>query len=108
MDTSTAAVAFMGGVFMLGASALVRKKAGIKGGDKLDVELELDTQPREVALPPDFKEALDKNVGTKKFFDTLSYSSKQRYVLSLDQAKTEDTRHRRIEKAIIDLNASKK
>ena len=81
---------------------------GIKGGDELDVELELDTQPREVVLPPDFKKALDKNAGAKKFFDTLSYSSKLRYVLPLDQAKTEDTRQRRIEKAIIGLNACKK
>ena len=46
---------------MLGVSAAVRENTGLQGGDEFVVELELDTQPREVILPPDFKKALDKD-----------------------------------------------
>src|SRR3954468_20775163 len=55
-------IAVMGGKFMIGVSADIRNKTGIKGGDKVTVQLELDTQPREVSLPSDFKDALHKNI----------------------------------------------
>src|SRR3954466_15927105 len=80
-------IAVMGGKFMIGVSADIRSKTGIKGGDKVKVTLELDTQPREVTLPPDFSEALAKNAKAASFFASLSYSNKQRYVLPIDQAK---------------------
>jgi hypothetical protein len=101
-------IAVMGGKFMISLSSDIRKKTGINGGDKVTVELELDTKPREVILPPDFKEILDKNPKAKTFFETLSYSNKQKYVLPIDQAKTDETRTRRIEKAINDLSEGKK
>jgi hypothetical protein len=101
-------IAVMGGKFMIGVSADIRNKTGIKGGDEVTVELELDNEPREVILPSDFKVALDENLNTKKFFEGLSYSNKQRYVSPIGQAKTEETRQRRIEKAIRDLSDGKK
>ncbi len=101
-------IAAMGGKFMIGVSADIRSKTGIKGGDEVTVQLELDTQPREVNLPADFKEALEKNINAKNFFEELSYSNKRRYVLPIDDAKTEATRQKRIEKAISDLSEGKK
>lgn len=101
-------IAVMGGKFMIGVSADIRSKTGIKGGDKVTVALELDTLPREVTLPDDLKEALNKNYSAKKFFEQLSYSNKQRYVLPIGQAKTEVTRQKRIDKAIEDLSEGKK
>src|SRR3954471_18208449 len=101
-------IAVMGGKFMIGVSADIRSKTGIKGGDKVRVTLELDTKPREVEVPADFQRLLDKNPKAKQFFDALSYSNKQRYVLPLGQAKTEETRQRRMEKCIIDLSQGKK
>jgi Bacteriocin-protection, YdeI or OmpD-Associated/Domain of unknown function (DUF1905) len=101
-------IAVMGGKFMIGVSADIRSKTGIKGGDKVRVTLELDTKPREVEVPADFQRLLDKNPKAKQFFDTLSYSNKQRYVLPIGQAKTEETRQRRMEKAVIDLSEGKK
>lgn len=101
-------IAVMGGKFMIGVSADIRSKTGIKGGDKVTVTLQLDSEPREVSLPSDFKEALDKNVNAKKFFEKLSYSNKRRYVLAVEDAKTEATRQKRIEKAINDLSEGKK
>ncbi|MBA4140918.1 MAG: DUF1905 domain-containing protein [Segetibacter sp.] len=101
-------IAVMGGKYMISVSAAIRSKTGIKGGDKVRVELELDTNPREVILPSDFKEALDNNLNAKKFFEDLSYSNKQRYVLPIGEAKTEETRQRRINKTINDLSEGKK
>lgn len=101
-------VAVMGGKFMIGVSADIRSKTGIRGGDKVKVTLELDTKPREVEVPADFQKLLNGNPKAKQFFEALSYSNKQRYVLPIGQAKTEETRQRRMEKAIIDLSEGKK
>jgi hypothetical protein len=101
-------VAVYGGKFMIGISADNRNKANIKGGDKTIITLQLDTDQREVILPDDFKKALDKNNAAKIFFESLSYSNKRNYVTLIEQAKTNDTKQRRIEKAIIDLIAGKK
>jgi len=35
----------MSGTFMLGISAEVREQAGVAAGDRVDIELELDTAP---------------------------------------------------------------
>jgi hypothetical protein len=96
-------IAVMGGVFMLGVSAENRAGAGVAGGDIVDVELELDTAPREVTVPPDFSEALDRDAVARAAFDRLSYSHRRQHVLAIDGAKTAETRLRRIEKAIVML-----
>src|SRR3712207_4820847 len=56
--TYRSTVAVMGGRYMVGVSAETRDKAKVAGGDVVDVELELDTAPREVSVPADFAEAL--------------------------------------------------
>jgi len=93
-------VAVYGGVFMLGVSAENRAAAGVQAGDELDIDIELDSAPREVTLPPDFADALDRDVGARRCFDGLAYSHKLRHVLAIEQAKTAETRQRRIDKAI--------
>ena len=106
--TYPSTIAVMNGAFMLPVSAEVREKAKIKSGDKIEVSVVLDTQPRVVELPADFQKALDKNAVAKKFFETLSNSNKKHFVIPITQAKTEETRNRRIEKAIADLLQQKK
>lgn len=101
--TYRSTVAAMGGVFMLPVSAEVREGAGVAAGDEVDVGIELDTAPREVIVPSDFMAALDRDAGAKRFFEGLSYSNKRRFVLSVEDAKTAETRQRRIAKAISDL-----
>ena len=100
-------VAVMGGVFMVGVSAEHRKGANVAGGDEVDVDIELDTEPRVVTVPPDFQAALDNDVEAHRFFEGLSYSNKSRHVLSIEDAKTAETRQRRIDKAISQLRAGK-
>ena len=101
--TYRSTVAPMGGEFMLPVSAEVRERAGVAAGDEVDVDIELDTERREVTVPPDFMEALDRDEDARRFFDGLSYSNKQRVVLSIEGAKTAETRLRRIDKAMSDL-----
>lgn len=98
--TYRSTVAPMGGVFMLPVSAEVRQHAGVAAGDEVDVDVELDTAPREVTVPPDFAQALAGDDEARRFFDGLSYSNKRRIVLSIEDAKTAETRQRRIAKAV--------
>lgn len=100
-------VAPMNGIYMLGLSADVRQQTGIAGGDVVEVELRLDTEPREVDLPADFAAALDREPGARAFFDQLSYSNRRAHVLSVEGAKTDATRQRRIEKSVSTLAAGK-
>jgi hypothetical protein len=89
--------------FLIGASAEVRRAAGVAAGDEVDVDIELDTAPREVTVPSDFAAALDPHEDARRFFDGLSYSDKRWYVLGIDDARTPETRQRRIDKAVVRL-----
>jgi hypothetical protein len=93
-------VAVMGGVSMLSVSSEHRAAAGVAGGDTVDVDLELDTAPREVTVPGDFAAALDAEPDARRTFDALSYSNKSWHVLQVDGAKTDETRQRRIAKSV--------
>jgi Bacteriocin-protection, YdeI or OmpD-Associated/Domain of unknown function (DUF1905) len=106
--TYRSTVAVMGGKFMVGVSAVVREHAHVAGGDDVDVEMQLDTAPREVAVPADFKKALDRDAKARRAFDGLSFSNKQRLVLPVEQAKTPETRERRIAKAVATLREDAK
>ena len=100
-------VATMHGVFMIPVSAEIRKRAGVAAGDQVDVEIELDTESREIAVPRDFADALERDGDVKRSFDGLSYSNKRRIVLSIEDAKTPETRLRRIAKSIDGLRDGK-
>lgn len=102
--TYRSTIAPMGGEHMLPVSAEVRAGAGVGAGDAVEVDVELDTAPREVTVPPDFAEALDGDAEARRFFEGLSYSNKRRIVLSIEEAKSADTRQRRIAKAAADLH----
>ncbi|HZD38931.1 MAG TPA: YdeI/OmpD-associated family protein, partial [Actinomycetes bacterium] len=105
--TYRSSVGSMGGRFLLPISAEVRDRAGVAAGDEVDVDLELDAEPREVTVPPDLAEALGRDPEAKRFFEGLSYSAKQRVVLPIEGAKTAATRQRRLDKAIDQLRAER-
>jgi hypothetical protein len=98
--TYRSSIAVLGGRFMVGVSAEHRAGAGVAGGDEVDVEIELDTEPREVTVPSDLNTALDAEPAARERFDRLSYSNKSWHVLQIDGAKTEETRQRRISKSV--------
>lgn len=93
-------VAVMGGAYLVGVSAEHRAGAGVAAGDVVDVDIDLDTTPREVAVPADFAAALDADQAARRTFDALSYSNRSWHVLSIEGAKTHETRQRRIAKSV--------
>jgi hypothetical protein len=68
-------IAVMGGRNLIALSADRRKETGLKGGDPIEVELELDTAPRQVLVPNDLAAELAAALGAKASFDELSYSN---------------------------------
>jgi hypothetical protein len=98
--TYRSTVAVMSGEYMVGVSAENREGAGVAAGDVVSVDIELDTAPREVTVPADFAKALARVPAAQRNFDQLSYSNRQRHVVSIEQAKTAETRQRRIAKAV--------
>jgi hypothetical protein len=102
--TYRSTVAPMGGGYMVGVSAENRAAAGVAGGETHDIELTLDTAPREVELPGDFAVALAGDPEARRTFDGLSPSNKGYYVTLIEGAKTDETRQRRIEKSIATLH----
>lgn len=105
--TYRSSVAVMGGTYMVGVSAENRAGTGVKGGDEVDVDIELDTAPREVVVPPDFAAALDAEPAARSTFDRLSYSNRSWHTYQLSAAKTDETRQRRIAKSIEALRAGR-
>ena len=105
--TYRSAVAVMGGVFMVGVSADNRAGAGVKGGDEVDVDIELDTEPRTVEVPPELAAALDADPAAKATFEKLSPSNKGWHVSQVTGTNNPETRQRRIEKQIAALHAGK-
>lgn len=72
-------IAPYGGQFLLGISAENRAGAGVSAGDLLDVDVALDTAPREVEVPGDLAAAL-KAAGAGAAFDKLSYTYRKEHV----------------------------
>ena len=97
-------VAFMGGEFWIGVSNDFRRTAGVAAGDEVDVDLVLDTEPRAVTVPDDLAAALDADPEARAFFEGLSYSNKRRIVEPIADAKSPETRQRRIEKSVTGLH----
>jgi hypothetical protein len=96
-------VAVMGGQFMIGVSAEHRGPAGVKAGDEVDIDLELDTAPRTIEVPAELQAALDADPAAKSTFERLSYSNKSWHALQVTGTNNPETRARRIEKSIAAL-----
>lgn len=100
-------VGVMAGKFMVGVAAEHRAKANVKGGDTVEVGLELDTAPREVTVPADFAAALTKAKALRSF-EALAYSHRKEHVRAIEEAKSPETRLRRIDKAIEKIREAQK
>jgi hypothetical protein len=90
----------MRGRYLLGLSNANRKAADVVTGDEVEVEVEIDTEPRVVVEPADFARALDADPVARTAYDRLSYSRKREHVLAIESAKKADTRTRLINKAL--------
>ncbi|MGY1810629.1 YdeI/OmpD-associated family protein [Blastococcus sp. SYSU D00669] len=98
--TYRSTIASRSGSFILSLSTANRTAAGVAGGDEVDVDIELDDAPREVVVPDDLAAALAGDDAARATFEKLAYSHRQRHVLAIEDAKTPETRARRVEKAL--------
>lgn len=78
----------------------IREAIAKTGGDTIHVVMERDLEERIVAIPDDFREALNQNKSVKVAFDKLSYTHRKEWVEWIDGAKKAQTRASRITKAI--------
>jgi Bacteriocin-protection, YdeI or OmpD-Associated/Domain of unknown function (DUF1905) len=93
-------VATVDGLPMVGLSAEHRAGAAVAGGDEVEVDVVLDTEKREVAVPAELADALSAEPRARATFDALSNSNKSWHVLQVTGAKTDETQARRIAKSI--------
>ena len=93
-------VGVMGGRHLIPLSAAVRQATGLGGGDPVTVTLTIADAPREVNVPPDLAAALACDAEAGRFFAALSNSLQRYHVDNINGAKTDETRQRRITKAI--------
>jgi hypothetical protein len=89
-----------GGRYMIPLSAENREASGLTAGDEVDVEITLDTAPREMKAPDDLAESLRNSPEAEAFFESLSFSHKRSYVDWIVSAKKDETRERRVMQAV--------
>ena len=101
--TYRSTVATMGGRFMIGLSAENRQAAGLNGDEELEVGLDLDSEPRNTPPPNDLKAALVK-ARLLEAFEKAAPSRRKEFVRQVEDAKTLETRQRRIAKVVAALS----
>ncbi len=95
-------VGSMAGQALIPFSSEHRTASGIAGGDDLEVGLTLDRSPREVEVPADLAAALQE-AGLTESFAGLAPSHRKAHVTSVESAKADDTRRRRVEAVVAKL-----
>ncbi len=89
-----------GGEHRLYLNGEMRKQAEVDVGARVVLSLEIDTKSREIAVPTDLEHALKRKRGTFKSFAALVSSKRKEILVWVLDAKTPETRKRRIEQAV--------
>jgi hypothetical protein len=76
------------GRFLIPLSAENREAAGVVAGDNVTVDVTLDSTPRTVEIPDDFKKLLKKH-GLLDTFEELAFSHRKEHVRAINDAKTQ-------------------
>jgi hypothetical protein len=93
-------VARMRGEFLLGLNREVRQNAKVEAGDTATIVIELDSEPREVAVPEDLSVALSAHAELQQRFDGLAFTHRKEFVRWIEEAKKPETRERRVVKTL--------
>jgi hypothetical protein len=104
--TYRSTIAVMGGKFLIPLSQAHRESSGLSGGDQVEVTLELDLEPRTVEVPDDLRTALDVQKGAIEAFEALAFSKRKELVRQVNDAKTQETRDRRVLGIVAQLSES--
>jgi Bacteriocin-protection, YdeI or OmpD-Associated/Domain of unknown function (DUF1905) len=92
--------------FCLGVLKAIQQSAGVSRGDRITVELEIDTAPRVIEPSADLARALAKDKKAATAWEKLSYTNKREIAMSLEEAKKPETRARRLAAAVERLRGS--
>ena len=84
---------------MLGVPKAIRDQLEKQPGDTVAIVLSRDDQPREVAVPAELTARM-KKAGVLPFFEGLSFTHRKEYSRWISEAKKDETRARRLDKAI--------
>ena len=95
----------MGGVSMLGVTKGIMAQAGADTGDTLEVVVENDDAPREVAVPAELATAFERDAGMQTAWEALSYTARKEHATAIESAKKPETRARRVDKVLDALSS---
>lgn len=101
--TYRSSIARMGGVYMCTVSNATRAATGLKPGQTVEFDIEIDTEAREVAAPADLHAALDAVPTAAAAFEKLSYSNQRRHVMAIEAIKSPEARARRVQRTVDEL-----
>jgi len=96
-------IAQMRGRHLVGVSAAHRAASAVAEGDRVEIELELDAEPRVVPEPPDLAQALNLEPRSRAAFDRLAFGLKRKHVAAIEDAKSSEVRQRRIARLVATL-----
>ena len=85
---------------ILGIRKEIRAKIGKTFGDEIEIVIEEDTEPREISIPADLRQALQGDLEAEAFFQQLAYTHQKEYVQWIEEAKRKQTRQNRIAQTI--------
>ena len=100
-------VALMRGQCLVGISAANRAASGIAEGEVVEVDLELDTEPRVVPEPADLARGPDDDPEARAAFDRLPYGLRRRHVAAIEEAKATEVRQRRIARLVAAMRSDR-
>ena len=98
-------VAIYGGAAYLGMPKVLREAAGVHVGGRVRVSIERDDDPREVDVPDELAHALAHDSDAAVAFAELSFTHRKEYARWIAEAKREETRLRRADRAVEMLRA---
>ncbi|MGB8730945.1 MAG: YdeI/OmpD-associated family protein [Candidatus Sulfotelmatobacter sp.] len=90
----------MGGCHMMPVNKTLRDGAGAQPGDMVDVVMERDKEKRTVEAPAALKKALTKSKVAKANWEKMAFTHKKEIALWIEAAKQEETKARRVTKAM--------
>ena len=96
-------VARMDGRNCIGLSKAARSALGVDIGQEVTASIELDSAERTVDMPAELTAALEADPAAKGAFDALSFTKRKEHARQIAEAKTPETRDRRLGKILEQL-----
>jgi len=104
-NTFPSRVAVYGGRYYVGVRKDQRESWGVKAGDVVEVVLAPDVRIRRVVTPSELAAAFSKSGRAMMGWKGLSYTKRKEYADAIRNAKTPETRARRVRKTLEELLA---